>query len=52
MQNCWVDIRAYMDTAVYSINESSSIQKSYRYLYTFFPDYYSKLFLDFSEPWA
>lgn len=32
--NCWVDLRAYMDTAVYSINESSSIQKCYRFFRT------------------
>eukprot|EP00595_Chromulina_sp_UTEXLB2642_P002816 CAMPEP_0196768430 /NCGR_PEP_ID=MMETSP1095-20130614/42743_1 /TAXON_ID=96789 ORGANISM="Chromulina nebulosa, Strain UTEXLB2642" /NCGR_SAMPLE_ID=MMETSP1095 /ASSEMBLY_ACC=CAM_ASM_000446 /LENGTH=419 /DNA_ID=CAMNT_0042138009 /DNA_START=1457 /DNA_END=2716 /DNA_ORIENTATION=- len=32
--SCWIDVRAYMDTAVYSINESSSIQKSYRFFRT------------------
>jgi len=32
--NHWLDLRAYMDTAVYSINESSSIQKCYRFFRT------------------
>ena len=29
-QNLWIDVRTYMDTAPYSLNESSSIQRCYR----------------------
>jgi chloride channel 7 len=30
IQNHWLDIRSYMDSAPYSINESSSIKRCYR----------------------
>ncbi len=29
-QNCWLDLRPYMDTAPYAINASSSVQRCYR----------------------
>eukprot|EP00981_Chlorochromonas_danica_P010662 scaffold3299_cov198-Ochromonas_danica.AAC.3 len=31
--NCFLDIRPYMDTAPYTINASSSVQRAYRYYY-------------------
>lgn len=32
--NMWIDIRSYMDTAPYALNESSSIQRCYRFFRT------------------
>eukprot|EP01038_Epipyxis_sp_PR26KG_P010242 gene10242-13776_t len=32
--NCWLDVRPYMDTAPYSINSSSSLQRCYRFFRT------------------
>jgi chloride channel 7 len=32
-QELWIDLRAYMDTAPYSINQSASVQRCYRSVY-------------------
>ena len=34
MQNSWLDIRPYMDSAPYSVNESSSVKRCYRFFRT------------------
>ena len=34
LQNSWLDIRPYMDSAPYSVNESSSVKRCYRFFRT------------------